>query len=110
MRFATLKAYAEMSWKAWVCSRQKLYSFGDATGLRPPCLNKFSKITILSGSVKANGFNRTVFTTEKIAVLVPMPSASAAITTMVNPGAWRNMRQECFRSFRKLSMLDLDEK
>jgi hypothetical protein len=65
---------------------------------------------MFSGSGKANGFNRTVFTTEKIAVLVPMPKASAAIATMVKAGVWRNMRAECFRSLRKPSIGKLDEK
>ena len=38
-----------------------------------------------------------------------MPKASAAIAMMVKPGVWRNMRAECFRSFRKPSIAKLDE-
>ena len=62
-------------------------------------------MTMRSGSVKASGLRRTVFTTEKIAVFVPMPSARAAIAAMVNAGAWRNIRKEWRRSFRKVSIM-----
>jgi hypothetical protein len=46
----------------------------------------FWNITIRSGSGKASGFTRTVFTTENIAVFVPMPSASAVIAANRKPG------------------------
>ena len=51
-----------------------------------------------------------MFTTEKIAVFVPIPSARAATAAIVKPGVCRNMRMECFRSLKKASMPDLDER
>ena len=57
-----------------------------------------------SGSGNGAGFSRTESTTEKIAVLVPMPSASAATAAAVKPGLCRNVRKECFRSCRRVSM------
>jgi hypothetical protein len=41
---------------------------------------------------------------------VAIPSARAALAAMVKPGVWRNMRAECFRSFRKASITYLDER
>ena len=38
------------------------------------------------------GFSNTAFTTEKIAVLAPMPSASVITVTAVNTGLLRNCR------------------
>lgn len=49
------------------------------------------RTTILSGSGAATGFRRTRLTTEKIAVLVPMPSVSAARAVRVNPGLRRKV-------------------
>src|SRR5215210_7311013 len=59
------------------------------------------KNTSRSGSGNVTGFNRTVLTTEKIAVFDPIPSASAAIAAAVNPRLWPNMRNECLRSFKE---------
>jgi hypothetical protein len=56
------------------------------------------------GIAKRQRFQQNGFTTKKIAVLAPMPSASVAITTRVKPGVWRNMRRECLRSLRKAAM------
>ena len=52
--------------------------------------------------------SRTALTTVKIAVLVPMPSVSAATAAIVKPGLRRNMRSECCKSFRNASMHALD--
>jgi len=46
----------------------------------------------------------TVLITEKIAVFAAMPRASAAMAVVVNAGLWRNMRRECLRSFRRVSI------
>jgi hypothetical protein len=44
-------------------------------------------------------------TTEKIAVLAPMPSVSAAMAASVKTGLFAKARRECLRSFRKASMM-----
>src|SRR5947209_7358718 len=51
------------------------------------------------------GFNSTVFTSEKIAVLAPIPSPSAttAVTTNDTPPS-RNMRNACLTSRSKVSI------
>jgi hypothetical protein len=49
-----------------------------------------------------NGASRTVLTTEKMAVLAPMPSARAATATIVNPGFEVRIRNECRRSEKRL--------
>jgi hypothetical protein len=67
-------------------------------------------MTIRSGSRYANGFSRTVLTTEKIAVFVAMPSARAATAVIAKPGDWMNIRVECCRSFRRVSITQLDVK
>src|SRR5580704_28237 len=56
--------------------------------------------TIRSVSGKVSGLSRTVLTTEKIAVVAPMPSASAATAAMVNPGLRTSARKACFNSFK----------
>ena len=44
-------------------------------------------------------------TIEKMAVLSPMPRARAATAAAVKPRLCQNMRKECWRSCRKLSIL-----
>src|SRR5215204_2334907 len=66
------------------------------------------KTTTRSASGTESGFNSTALTTEKIAVVAPMPSVSAATAASVNAGLCRNMRSECVRSLRKASMTGLD--
>jgi hypothetical protein len=52
-----------------------------------------SKIIISRlGSGYASGRRSTPFTTLKMAVFAPMPSASASIATAVKPGFFRNVR------------------
>src|SRR5687767_15118043 len=65
-------------------------------------------ITTRSGSGTATGFRRTALTTEKMAVLAPMPSVSAATAASVKAGLCANIRTECLRSLRKASMGGLD--
>ena len=66
----------------------------------------FINITKRSGSDTGNGFSSTVLTIEKIAVVAPIPSASAATAVMVNPGLLRNIRIECLASLRKAFIED----
>ncbi len=63
-----------------------------------------------SGSGAATGFNNTRLTTEKMAVLVPMPRVSAARAVRVKAGLRRKVRKEWRRSARKGGIiLRLDE-
>ena len=48
--------------------------------------------TMRSGSGYGSGRSKTAFTTEKMAVLAPMPSASVSTATVVKPGFLRSMR------------------
>src|ERR1035438_8435408 len=54
-----------------------------------------------SGWGYGSGWSRTAFTTEKMAVLAPMPSASAVTAVAVNPGLRLSKRQAYCRSARK---------
>src|SRR5690606_10407462 len=71
---------------------------GDATGPAGLPLALFMIETIRSGSSNGIGFSSTALTTEKIAVLTPMPSISAASAVNVKPGLSRNPLSACFRS------------
>jgi hypothetical protein len=57
-----------------------------------------------SGSGTETGRSRTALTTEKIAVLTPIPRVSAATAASVNPGLCANIRSECFRSLKNVSI------
>ena len=48
--------------------------------------------TSLSGSLKGRGFNRTPFTTLKMALLAAIPTASVVTATIVNTGVRTNLR------------------
>src|SRR6202030_1038674 len=89
-----------------VCDRQCWYFAGEAAGPEPRG-DVFMSITSRSGSGKGTGFNRTASTMEKIAVLAPIPRVNAATAVKVKLGVWRNIRSECFTSFRKASILGL---
>src|SRR5690348_14198844 len=52
-----------------------------------------------------SGFSRTVSTTENMAVLAPIPSASAEMAAAVKPGLRRSIRNACFRSLMSVSMV-----
>jgi hypothetical protein len=54
--------------------------------------------------LKGNGRNNTALTTEKIAVLAPMPSASVITATAVNPGCLSKLRAPKRMSFSNVSM------
>src|SRR5579862_5800811 len=50
--------------------------------------------TMLPGSLYGRGAISTVFTTEKIAVLAPIPNASVATLTHTNPGDFTSSRTQ----------------
>ena len=62
-------------------------------------------MTSRSGSGNGTGFSNTAFTIEKIAVFAPMPSASAAMAVAVNALLCLNIRMECFRSLKNVSIV-----
>ena len=68
-----------------VCSRQCMNLAGDAAA-PDPCGEVFMKITRRSASGKGTGRSMTALTTEKIAVLAPIPSVKAAMAASVNAG------------------------
>ena len=82
---------AAMSLKTWLRFFQST-KFPGAGVLRGKLAAEFSSqtITTRSGSAKGSGRRSTASTVEKIAVLAPMPRASAPTATAVNPGAWRS--------------------
>ena len=63
-----------------------------------------------SGCGYGSGCSRTASTTVKIAVLAPMPMASAASAIAVNPRFRRIVRRAYFRSAMTLSIRNVDEK
>ena len=77
-------------------------------GTEPPGLAPFgdvlTNVTSRSGSGNGSGLSSTLFTTEKMAVLAPMPSVNAASAAAVKPGVCRNIRSECLRSRKKSGM------
>ena len=60
---------------------------------------------IRSASGYGSGFSRTTLITEKMAVLAPIPSASAAMAMAVKPGLLRKTRKACRRSASRFSIL-----
>src|SRR6516164_8844082 len=81
---------------------------GDAAGPPGPRGDVLMKTTTWSESGMPTGLRRTAFTTEKIAVLAPIPSVIAATAASVNAGLCQNIRSECFKSLKKDSMGWLD--
>src|SRR5690606_28269769 len=71
---------------------------GEAAGPVSAPSSVFTNETRLSGSPNGTGFSSTALTTEKIAVLTPMPRVKAAIAVTVKPGLSRNILSACFRS------------
>ena len=61
----------------------------------PRSLNQTSR----PDSVYGNGRNKTAFTTLKIAVFAPMPSASVSTATAAKPGFFSSWRKAKRRSF-----------
>src|SRR5580698_8235455 len=60
--------------------------------------------TMRSGSGYESGWSRTALTTEKMAVLAPMPRASVRMATSEKPGLLRRLRRPYFRFWRSESM------
>src|SRR6185369_10841456 len=63
--------------------------------------------TSRSGSGTGRGRSRTAFTTEKMAVLTPMPRVSAATAARANAGLWTKTRRACFTSRSRVSGIRL---
>src|SRR6185503_19592129 len=59
---------------------------------RPRCVSVSKSATSEFGSGNGKGRSSTAFTTLKIAVLAPIPSASAIVATMLTLGDFSNMR------------------
>src|ERR1051325_4310806 len=57
-----------------------------------------------SESGKGSGFNRTAFTTPKIAVFAPIPRVSTASAERVKPGFLRRTRIACVTEARRSRM------
>jgi hypothetical protein len=74
-----------------VCCRQRANFAGDATG-SDPCGNVVIKNTARSGSGAESGRRRTASSTEKIAVLAPIPRVRAATAASVKAGALISVR------------------
>src|SRR5271169_1924040 len=87
-------------WRRQTLNRVAEPPIGGPSGRAVP------KTTIRSGSGAETGFSRTELTTEKMAVLAPMPSARAATAVAVNAGVWRKIRREYLRSLRKASVME----
>ena len=86
-----------------VWARQCMNFAGEDAGfVLPVALLLFISRTKRSGSANGMGLSTTAFTTEKIAVLAPMPSVSAATAVAVKPGLSRNILSACFRSWRRV--------
>ena len=75
---------------------------GDAAGVEPSGYAVMNA-TIRSLSGNGSGLSTTALTTEKIAVLAPIPSVSAATAAAVKPRFCQNIRRACFTSARKAS-------
>jgi hypothetical protein len=94
-----------MSLKTWLRFFQSTKLPGAGV-LRGKLAAEFSSqtITTRSGSAKGSGRKRTASTVEKIAVLAPMPRASAPTATEVNPGAWRSSLRPYRRSLQRVAI------
>src|SRR5580693_4691075 len=97
------KSKAVTASKAWVWSRQVLNLVTEVTLLLPFSLVSWSE-TMRSGSGYERGWSRTAFTTEKMAVLAPMPRARVRTAITVKPGDFRRLRRPYFRFWIKESM------
>jgi len=62
--------------------------------LAPPFWNTVASCIKASGLGYGSGRSSTPFTTLKIAVLAPMPSARVSTATVVKPGLRRKVRSE----------------
>src|SRR5262245_19396588 len=97
---------AAESWMTLVCCRQWANFAGEAAGPEP-CADVFMNSTSRFGSGYGTGFSSTAFTTEKIAVFTPIPSARAATAATVNAQLCRNIRRQWCTSFIRASTTGL---
>ena len=81
-----------------VCARQCMYFAGDDAAPAGDAVVRVHQLHERVGLGKRHGFSSTALTTEKIAMLTPMPSVSAASAVAVNSLFSRNMRQACLMS------------
>jgi hypothetical protein len=81
-----------------LCARQCMYLAGDAAGLPIAPSNVPTGCTSESGSGYAIGFNSTALTTEKMAMLAPMPSVNATTAVAVKSLLSRNSFHACLTS------------
>ena len=78
---------AAMSWKTWLYSLQSRKLGPESRARGTPSWWLVSQSTVSRpASLYGSGRSSTAFTTLKMAVLAPMPSASASTATAVNPG------------------------
>jgi hypothetical protein len=98
-----------MSSKTVFDARQRCQVSGaSASCASSPPSRKLSKIrTRRPGSRKGSGRRRTARTTEKIAVLRPIPRPRIRTTTATNPGARASERRACFSSKIMSNLVDV---
>jgi hypothetical protein len=95
----------DTSWTTVSSDRQCWNFAGDAPGPGGPWFDVLRKMTRRSGSGKGTGRSITALTTEKIAVLAPMPRVNAATAASVKAGLCRNIRSDCFKSLTNASSM-----
>ena len=84
---------AAMSLKTWLrCFQSKKLAGAGVLRGKLAALLSSQTMTTRSGSANGSGRSSTASTVEKIAVLAPIPRASAPTATAVNPGEWRSSR------------------
>ena len=87
----------------WFCACQARKSGAEDPLFPTPCeINVDQTNTNLLASLYGRLSSKTAFTTEKIAVFAPIPSASVRMATAANPGFFRSIRRpnriSCSRS------------
>src|SRR5688572_27100091 len=103
-RFISMLRTAATCSSTSVWPRQCMYLAGEDAPPTEVPLFVFTSCTSVSGSGNGTGFSSTALTTEKIAMLTPMPSVSAAIAVAANSLFSRNMRQACLMSLVSVSI------
>src|ERR1700687_483237 len=88
---ATLSLYLAIAWKLRLWSR-RASKFGSAMRDGRPFEVTSKTAMIRFGLGYGSGRNNTLYTTLKIAVVPPMPSASVRMATAVKPGFLRSCR------------------
>src|SRR6266516_7553109 len=110
VRLKSLEPIAARFSNTWFCACQSTKVPGATLKVGKPNFTLLScNRTNRSGSGKESGRNKTPFTTLKMAVFAPMPSASVSTATAVKPGFLSNWRKANLRSFitQRLHWIDL---